>query len=96
MGPVLEHVLGRGHLQQVDRGRGQNPESDLERVAVRNHAVHFRQAQLLDELHGLERIDFGLLAVAGLTDEGHQRSVHILAVGDRRLGDAAPQLLDHA
>ena len=27
--PVLEHVLGRGHLQHVDCGRAQDPEGDL-------------------------------------------------------------------
>ena len=95
MGPVLEHVLGRWHLQQVERGRAEHPEGDLERVSVRNHVIHFRQAQLLDDLHGLEGIDLRSLAIAGLLlDQGQQRRIHILAVGDRRLGDAAPQLLD--
>ena len=47
--------------------------------------------QLLDELHGLEGID--LRVVRRVADLGHQRGVHILAVGDGGLGDAAPQLL---
>ena len=42
------------------------------------------------DLHGLEGIDLRVLALADLC---HQRGVHILAVGDGRLGDAAPQLL---
>ena len=64
-----------------------NPESNLERVAVRKHVVHFRQTQLLDELHGLEWIDLRLLAVA---DFGHERGAHILAVCNGCLGDPAP------
>jgi len=45
---------------------------------------------LLDDLHGFEGIDLRVFALAEFC---HQSGVHILAVGDGGLGDAAPQLL---
>ncbi len=47
------------------KGRAKDPERHLDRVAIWNNVVHFRQAQLLDELHGLEGIDLRLLAIRG-------------------------------
>jgi hypothetical protein len=82
--------LAEGIFSRVDGGGTQDPEAYIERIAVGNRIVHFRQAQLLDDLHGLQRIDLGIFTGA---DFRHQRGVHILAVGDGGLGDAAPQLL---